>query len=392
MTESETMELINTASSSLGIVGILDAAYREELSRESDGHPYVVKILLGEVARAGRTIKLERAILDREDILTALFERSYGNLTPAAKRVFMTLSKWRSVVPVLGLQAVLMRPGNERINVDKVINELERSSLIEVISSEEDHHLFLSIPLAAASFGKRKLQVNPAKAAVEADLALLQAFGAAKETDVRHGIQPRVERLFKFVAQATEPDTVTTYIPVLKYVANKYPRAWLLLAELYIESGEKDADEKAKNAVLLYLEEALSREDLDRTSAWQKLGDIARRMGDGQMEVHAMVEMAQDHDLPYFEVSEAANRVNARFRERLPELQSEEKRILVEKLVDVMEERVVEASATDLSRLAWLCLNLHDEDRAREYTIKGLVKDGGNDYCHKLAKRLGINY
>ena len=54
-----------------------------------------------------------------------------------------------------------------------------------------------------------------------------------------------------------------------------------------------------------------------------------------------------------------------------------------------MEQRKAEADATDLSRLAWLYLHLHDSRRASEIVEEGLVIDPENEYCNRLARRLG---
>jgi hypothetical protein len=77
----------------------------------------VIKILLGEVAKAGELVKVERIVADSDEILKALFERTYSGLSPVAKRVFLTLCNWRSLVPQIALEAVLLRPSNEKMDV-----------------------------------------------------------------------------------------------------------------------------------------------------------------------------------------------------------------------------------------------------------------------------------
>jgi len=53
-----------------------------------------------------------------------------------------------------------------------------------------------------------------------------------------------------------------------------------------------------------------------------------------------------------------------------------------------MELRKGEADATDLSRLAWLHLHLHDPVRAREVAEEGLDIDAENEHCNRLLNRL----
>ena len=73
-------------------------------------------------------------------------------------------------------------------------------SLVEALISNEDGQTFLSVPLAANLFGKRKLITSSLRAAVEADVHVLQSLGAARKEDVRHGVLPRVRRLLRTVS------------------------------------------------------------------------------------------------------------------------------------------------------------------------------------------------
>jgi NB-ARC domain len=190
MTEQEAGELVDTVACRLGITELMTPEYLHKLYEESGGHPYVIKILLGKVAEEGQARSPSRLIADQERILQALFERTYSVLTPAAQRVFLLLSSWRSIVPALGVEAVVMRNAEERIDVRAAIDELKRLSLIEERTASEGEESFLSVPLAASSFGRRKLNTSVLKVSIETDLELLQTFGAARKEDVRSGVRP----------------------------------------------------------------------------------------------------------------------------------------------------------------------------------------------------------
>ena len=88
MNEEEADELITSTSIRLGINPLITAAYRRELYQEANGHPYIIKVLLGEVAKNRKVDRVERIVAGKEEMLDALFERTYANLSPAAKRVF----------------------------------------------------------------------------------------------------------------------------------------------------------------------------------------------------------------------------------------------------------------------------------------------------------------
>ena len=390
MTEAESRALIDTTAAPLGIRELLTAEYVSALHRESDGHPYVMKVLLGEVAKARKLVKLERIVGDQDHILVALFERTYERLSPAAKRLFLTIGRWRSMVPVVGLRAVVLRPQNERIDVDAALNELEKSSLVEVHVSEHDQQEFVSAPLAAALFAQRKLRADHLKSAIEADVQALRDFGALQETDLRHGLRPRVRQLFRAASDRAvkDPKTLEADLPVLEFVARSYPEAWLWLADILESVGGQSSLERTKAAVRGFLEDE-GTDEVQRHNAWDKMADLSRRDRDPRGELHAWAEYAGTS--PTLDgVSLAANKINTVLRQRVVSLDRDEKRVLVDRVLDAFERFETDASGTAFSRVAWLCCNVGDEDRARDFTSRGLKKDPGNEHLENLASRLKL--
>jgi NB-ARC domain len=229
MTDEEAQKLITSTAISLGVHKFLTKDYGKEVIRESDGHPYVIKILLGEVAKANRLVALKPVVSSQEEILDALFERTFAGLSPAAKRIFFLLSSWRSTIPELAIHAVLARPSSEHMRVEEAIEELRKSSLIDTATSP-DRARFLSVPLVAAEFGKRKLAASPSKSAVEADLELLHHFGPGQKSDLAHGIAPKVARLFRQINAVIKlkPEELEKHLPILEFVAQNYPLLGLI--------------------------------------------------------------------------------------------------------------------------------------------------------------------
>jgi len=266
-----------------------------------------------------------------------------------------------------------------------------RSSFIEIYPSEKDSEKFISVPLVAMLFGKKKLAVNPMKSAIEADTTLLRTVGSTQESDVLSGINPRIERLFKYVAEQVNQDKseLATHIPMLEFIARKYPPSWIMLASLYEEAGGEDNLEKAKEALSHYLE---TPENLNSTmKAWEKLAILCDQTRDLLGEVHALVEIAQIPNIPFHTISDTANRLNRLFKMQSLLLDTEEKEILVNRLIEVMEKRIQEGDATDCSRIAWLCLHAHNELKAKEDTEKGLALEADNVYILSLADKFNID-
>ncbi len=383
MTREEFAMLVAETSAHLGISHLIDSAYEEQIFEESDGHPYITKVLLGEVAREKRKMALQHVVAAKDAVLDALFDRSFAAMSPAAQRVFLTLCSWRSLVPRVGLAAVLLRPGNaERLDVDRALDELEQRSLVEFLQEEGTEETYLSVPLAASVFGKKKLVTSPLKTAIDADLELIRGFGAASTTDLARGLGPRVDRLAKVAASRTEKDDdLSEDLAVIEYIATEYPPAWLVLAEL--QEYQLGHVEAAIHSVNRYLEARQSD-----GKAWEKLIHLYNGAGDPLGEMHARLQLAELEPGDLTSLSSAANRLNGLLYNRKLQLDADERLLIVRKLRSLMEARYREADATDLSRLAWLCFHDRDEPAAERWAEAGLRIDPANSYCLSLKRKI----
>lgn len=395
MTDSEAQKLIDRTAIDLNInPALLTPEYRQQVCRESEGHPYVIKILLGEVAKSGEAKKPERIMAGEDQILDALFERTYNEtLSPQAQRVFLILSNWRSVVPQLALEAVLLRDTeeeeNERIRVGAAIDELSQSSFAEIKESPApENERFVFVPLTASLFGKRVLPVSPYQNMVRADLELLRKFGAMQQTDIQHGIGRKVESLFHNVER--ERNALTKYLPILEVVARRYPPAWRHMVTLHERSSD-GSSAKAKRTVEQYLQlPARHGDEREREDAWRKLAQLRRETGDFVGEVNALFQMSRLPNCPIEDITYTVRRfLNSLNRERDAWSRSAKLEI-IEELADRMENRRAELYPNDFGRLAWLYLNKGDRDKAERATRQGLRKDQNNEYLRDLAEKLNI--
>jgi hypothetical protein len=384
MADTECEELIDITSKKIGIADKIDGAFINTLISESEGHPYVVKVLLGEVARSSSTKKVARVMASRDDILDALFDRTYDAISLTARRVFLTLSGWRSVVPELAVEAVVIRPGNEKLDVHHAIQELISSSLVdEVVVGDGEY--FLSVPLPAQVFGQKKLEVSPHRGSIIEDIRLLQQFGAAQKHDVAAGLENRLMILFRNIASvlASGDKSINDFLPVVEYVARKKPKAWLYLADLF-EDCMEDPDTYVRNCLMHYLE----RDGKDDSKAWLRVADLFSKASMLNEEISALVNLSKAKDVLTYAISNAVNRVNGLLRTAPTTLDHEDKRQLIRELADTLDKKRAECNATDLSRLAWLYLSLHEPARAGEIVASGLEKDPDNYHCRNLQERL----
>ena len=218
MSDDEAITLVDQHANWLGIKHLLTGTYRNELVKESEGHPYVIKILLGQVAKEQRAVNPKRIVAASDYLLNALFKRTYNALSPGAQRVFLLLCSWRVFVPEVAVEAVSLRPGTERFDVARASEELVRFSLVESTTSADDGERFVGVPLAAAVYGQRELEISPFKIAVEEDRKILMEFGAGKREDSHRGVYPRIENLVRTVARrvSNNPLELTKALPILE--------------------------------------------------------------------------------------------------------------------------------------------------------------------------------
>jgi hypothetical protein len=215
-------------------------------------------------------------------------------------------------------------------------------------------------------------------------LSLLQQFGSLQISGVKHGIAPGVKRFLSFVAREAENniETLKSNAPIVESLARHYPEAWLMLSDIALESGGDEPLERAKRYVNKFIESVDAER---RIEGWRRLVAISRRSGDVTSEAHALAQLCEFDEVAYNEISNAAHRLNTLSSSGLA---GSEKFEILGQLRKIMEERLDEATATDISRLAWLCLHLKDDYAAKSYTRLGLQTDPSNLYCQRLYDRL----
>jgi hypothetical protein len=391
MEDKEARLLVAQTASALNVSTLIDAEYVNKLVAQSEGHPYVIKILLGEVAKLRRAANIPQLVAGTEDILTALFERTYVALTPCSQRAFLTLSAWNSPVPRLALEAVLFRSTDERNEVEKGIEALLQYSIAEVHVAPSDKQEFISLPLVASVFGKKKLNISPSKSSIQSDVEILQMLGPSRCDDVHLGLARRLESFIGNISKRIDTGAAyESFAPVLEAICRAYNPGWLLLARWHMELRSPEGFACAKEELRRFLENGPP--NADAAQAWRLLGHACYETGDALGEVHAFIERAQVSDVSFYDLSNTANMLNLFFSEHKLGIEREQKRELANRILTVLKARRNEASSDDLSRMAWLAIHSGQEALARDFVASGLAKDAGNNHLNKLAQRFGTPY
>ena len=389
MEQEEAERLTSQTIASLNIEDLVGRVERDLIIDESDRHPYVMKIMLGEIADQRRFEKPSKLFARKDDILEALFERTFASLSPMAARIFMTLSSWRSLVPQLAVEAAVLRSGTEGGDPEGAIDQLVRMSLVER-SVAGDATEVLEVPLTSALFGRRKLEVSPSRPTIENDVRFLQDIGSITATGLKDGIRARLDSYFRRTARRISDGTLAyeEIRPILEFFGRSYPPAWLLLSQLENEIGGGSSLGKSAYYVRRFLE---TRPVADQARiAWRRLVQLYQEAGDAMGCCSAFLE-ATDLSKPHLdEISAVANFVNnsANLKAEMGML---DRRTLLQPLAHLMENYLPEASATDLSRLAWLYLHCGDEGRAMHLAELGIERDPSNVHCQRLVTKLVEN-
>lgn len=159
----------------------------------------------------------------------------------------------------------------------------------------------------------------------------------------------------------------------------------LLLSELEQEGGGHAGTDSATECVRRYLETQPG--PAEAGAAWQKLVSLYRSTGDVLGGCDAFLKAAATNDPPLYEISDMANWLNNSAEVR-DGVEVTDRSAVFRPLSRLMEEHLHEASATDLSRLAWLHLHSGDTRRALEVADIGLDREPDNIYCQRLSIKL----
>lgn len=386
MESSEALQLVHQTCSALGIPDLLSEEQALEVVESAGYHPYVIKILLGEIANTKNYQKPKRIMARQDEILDALFERTFVNLSPLAERIFITLCGWKSLVPELAIEAMIHKYGDAALDPEHAIDQLVRMSLVERKFDQEGNG-FLEVPLSAAVFGQRKLEVSPQTAIVQADVRFLQDMGVTTTLSINAGIEPRIKNFFKKAAERIErgDETLNQAREVLEFFAANYAKAWLLLADLEYEQKNAQSQAQAADYLRRYL--STKPNDDDALKAWLRLEQIYRAAGNAIAACSALLNADQIHAQPYHKLSNMANMLNSDSQTRVA-LSKNHIQSAYKPLSILMEARIPQAQGADYSRLSWLHLHCGDQTRALQVAELGLVKNSDDFHCKKMVVRL----
>ena len=383
--------LVNRERTKLGIS--LQDGQVKELFEESNGHPYITKILLGEM-KTKRARKAIPIIKKKEDILSALFERTFHQLSNDARHIYLLLCRWSSLVPFVALDLAVNSKGNdvERVDVDKATDELIDYSLVESYESEGDEDwIWFDVPTPSRIFGKNQLIADSLRFSIETEFKKIKRFGVCTPKDRMDELRPvyrywlsiREEVLRQLKRTEILIDSLGEYYPWFDRLGSSVPQLWSWLAH-YLEEERRslEAEKFYRKAIITagHGHSYLSNLQLD-------LANYLEARGKDKQALEAWVYWACSDNSSIDDLSHVANKVNGWLYHGFVNLTMEERKILLKELVKNMESRSSGASAQDLSRLAWLYAHIGDPDNGLKAAQRGLELNFNDRNCRKFIER-----
>lgn len=381
MEYEEAERLLRDEAVVLNIKNLLVDSATRDIFDYTDGHPYVMRVLLGEIAKEGHWVPLKSLVPRRSDLLNVVFERSFNKLTPSGRWAFLCVANWRSVVSELILLVVL---GQRELDAEAGLDECVRLALLMRYELKDESFCY-GAPELARLFAKKKLDGDPDRLLVHEDLELLREFGPLRAKDAPSTpLGSLIDRfLARCIAEASnlEPDKQTHLDSVVSNIAELWPAAWPKVAHFRraINSQAKDVGYALRRAVE---EQPFSKD------AWLARADFARHQGDEATFIAAILSAVDADPSDVQLVRNTAFDLCKYVVDHKLEIEKARRGVYLASLRNHMERIAGELDATGLSRLAWLFLLEEDQEGAWKYANRGLAADATNGHCLSLVERL----
>lgn len=380
MSRDEAVALMRATAASLEIEPMVTPEVEGRIYEYSEGHPYVIRVVLGEMAKEGRYVAPTTLLPRRLDIVDSVFERSFNRLTEAGRRVFLTVAAWKSAVSELALLVVL---GERRIDVEAGIEECIRLSLLERREFQDSQPAYVA-PQLARLFGQKKLQGDADRLVIQEDLQLLQRFGVVPVGQpITIPQDAAVERFLAWALQSSQEGTAPDagrLDRIVEALAELWPAGWLSLARSRVGRASPEA-------VAYAFRRAVEEMPSSREAHLERAA-FARTQGDEATFIASRLRAVELSPSDMYLLRDVAFDVVKYVTEHASEIPPQRRSVYVANLRDMLREHVDRLDATGLSRLAWLYFLEGSKREAWDFASAGLKKEPDNKHCFNIIKRL----
>ncbi len=380
MEEDEAQIMLQNAAKNLGITHLMSDEVINKIYSHTGGHAYIMRVIAGEMAKDGRYTPPIAVIGKRQDIVQAVFERSFNKLSEAGRNVFLLVANWKANVFELGLIVIL---GVRGIDAVSGIEECKRLSLIQEIGNDGDVRLY-TVPVLARSFANKKLQGDPDRLIIQQDLSIIQKSGFQSSSLPPKDQTESFVKKFILICNheaKTNPGSINKYDQLLEVLAQSWPLGWLNLADFRTQFSL--GIEKIQYALRRSVEE-----NPHNKNAWVARYKYANKIGDTDLEIASLVGAVESSPTDISFLSDVADRLSVIMDNNKDIIRSAQRGMYLSTVRLYLERVANRLDPTGLSRLAWLFLYEENKEKALHYAKLGLEKDPNNIHCAKIVKRL----
>lgn len=377
----EAREMLVTTARELGVEPILTDDVVRKIHDYAEGHAYVMRLLVGEIAKERRYIPPHTLVPRKENVIQALFERSFNRLSDTARRLFLAIANWQSAVWEATLLVVFSQRG---LDVESGVEECVRLSLL-VREREATGHAYYVAPQLARVFAKKKLEGDPDRLLILEDLEVLKKFGpvSLRQPEVRT-FRAQADTFLSWCnreAQGASGERISQLDRLIQTLANLVPDFWLEVARFRKRNGLPldSVGEALRRAV----EEQPFRKD-----AWLARATHAEDQRDEALRLACLVSAVDTDPADVVLIRDVALDLCKYVSAHSSEIPTARRGVYLASVREHMEKVSGNLDGTGLSRLAWLFLLEGQSEKARHYAELGCERDPFNQHCLKILERL----
>ena len=378
---SEATILLQNSSRELGIETEMTPDVVRAIYTYTGGHAYVMRVILGEMAKEGRYTPPRTLMPRRLDIVDAVFERSFNKLSDAGRNVFLTVANWRSEISELALIVVL---GQRGFDVEVGLEECQRLSLIAQNHLPDGTPCYAA-PQLARVFGQKKLQGDTDRLVLQEDLEILRKFGVLSNAGQNDQTQEAIIRRFVLwcttEAEGKTGDVIEPLDRILETLANLWAPGWLSLADF------RRRTKQPGESILYALRRAVEEQPFDKY-AWLERAKFAEQCQDEATRVASLISAVDADPTDVELIRDVALQLVKYIDAHKFEIPKTRRGVYLASVRAHMERISAKLDATGFSRLAWLFLLEENVSKAKEHAEAGCALDPTNHHCLKLLEKI----
>jgi len=371
MEHDEAEQLLLMEARRLGCEPAMTGDAVRRIWEHTGGIPYAMKLAVGQLGRGVALQQVVDAALADEQILDALFMRSYRSLSPGGRRLFLVAGNLKGDVPVLPVRAVLAQSG---FRFDEALDECERASLLEQVGVESS--AVIRMPEVARKFARGQLPGVPDTLQIEKELETVRQ---ARLGSGAGDVQQWARKLAQQIVRETVPENREELSKVLEALTG-YDRAlWRYVADVRERLGLPA--ELVREAY-----EMAAQHEPNDSDVWQAWSEFEKKQRQERRSIELLIRAAESDPKNIGLNSHAAWRI-AHFL-KLERVPVADRPIWTSAVQQNLEEQWDALEPDPLARLGWLYYVNNDVARAKECALRGLSMDSNHRHCLNILNRV----